>query len=99
MKSLNEEKKGWFKDSWGNIRWGKISAVVLTPIIIILLLLIAMLATVNVGEAALLVDPISNSVSSTPILGPSWFLRAPWISVVKVYYAVDTLGMWGKNFS
>jgi len=94
---LNESKRKWFRDSWGDIQWGKVSAIVITPIIVIVLLLIAMFASVGVGEAALLVDPISNSVGEQPILGPAWFLRAPWISVVKVYCAVDTLGMWGNG--
>lgn len=45
--------------------------------------------TVGVGEAALLVDPLAGTVSE-PRIGPTWGLRAPWVRVVKVYYATDT---------
>ncbi len=44
---------------------------------------------VGVGEAALLVDPLAGTVSE-PRIGPTWGLRAPWVRVVKVYYATDT---------
>lgn len=97
VNALEEKKKNWFRNSYGDLKWGKLLTVVFVPIIIVVLLLIATFASVSVGEAALLVDPVSNSVSDQPILGPSYFLRAPWISVVKIYYAVDTLGMWGNG--
>jgi len=55
-----------------------------------------MFYTVGTGYAALLVNPLSGSVSG-PILGPAWGTKAPWVSVVKIYVATDTLGMWGDG--
>lgn len=48
-----------------------------------------MIVGVGVGHAVLLVDPISRSISD-PILGPTYALKAPWVSAVNVYYATDS---------
>jgi len=52
--------------------------------------------SVGTGYAAILVDPLSGSISE-PIVGPAWGVKAPWVSVVHVYIATDTLGMWGDR--
>ena len=48
-----------------------------------------MFGMAEVGDAVVLVDPISRTVSE-PILGPSWFVKAPWVKAVHIYYATDT---------
>ena len=48
-----------------------------------------MFGMAEVGYAVVLVDPIGKTVSE-PILGPSWFVKAPWVKAVKIYYATDT---------
>lgn len=55
-----------------------------------------MFVNVPVGHSAVLVDPLTKTVSD-PILGPTWAVKAPWVSAVDIYYAVDTLGMWGTG--
>ena len=56
----------------------------------------AMLINIEVGYAAILVDPLTNTVSE-PILGPTWYIKAPWVQDIHIYYAVDSLGMWGDG--
>ncbi|UCG36341.1 MAG: prohibitin family protein [Candidatus Bathyarchaeota archaeon] len=44
---------------------------------------------VGVGHAVVLVDPITGSTSD-PILGPTYAIKAPWVTAVDIYYATDT---------
>lgn len=46
---------------------------------------------VGVGHAAILVDPISRTTSE-PILGPTYAIKAPWVSAIDLYYATDSFG-------
>lgn len=46
---------------------------------------------VGVGHAVILVDPISRSTSE-PILGPTYAIKAPWVSAIDLYYATDSFG-------
>ena len=48
-----------------------------------------MFVGVGVGHAALLVDPIAQTISD-PIFGPSYIVKAPWVGAVDIYYATDT---------
>jgi regulator of protease activity HflC (stomatin/prohibitin superfamily) len=34
---------------------------------------------------------------SEPIKGPTWFLKAPWVSDIHIYYAIDSVGMWTEG--
>ena len=56
----------------------------------------AMFVNVPVGYGLILVDPLTKSIQG-PILGPTWYLKAPWVQGVLIYYAVDSLGMWGDG--
>jgi len=56
----------------------------------------AMFVNVPVGYGLILVDPLTKSVQG-PILGPTWYIKAPWVQGVLIYYAVDSLGMWGDG--
>jgi regulator of protease activity HflC (stomatin/prohibitin superfamily) len=44
---------------------------------------------VGVGHAVVLVDPITGSTSD-PILGPTYAIKAPWVTAIDIYYATDT---------
>jgi regulator of protease activity HflC (stomatin/prohibitin superfamily) len=48
-----------------------------------------MVISVGVGHAVLLVDPLTKSTSE-PIVGPTYVVKAPWVTAVDVYYATDS---------
>jgi regulator of protease activity HflC (stomatin/prohibitin superfamily) len=48
-----------------------------------------MVLSVGVGHAVLLVDPLTKSTSE-PIVGPTYVVKAPWVTSVDVYYATDS---------
>jgi len=48
-----------------------------------------MVISVGVGHAVLLVDPLTKSTSD-PIVGPTYVVKAPWVTAVDVYYATDS---------
>ena len=52
--------------------------------------------TVDVGYGVVHVDPIGRSISG-PVIGPSWYLKAPWVNDVRIYYARDSVGMWRED--
>jgi len=63
---------------------------------IITLIVFTMIYSVGVGEAGMVVDPLTRSISD-PILGPTFGIKAPWTSLTTVPYARETLGMWGDG--
>ncbi len=63
---------------------------------IIGLVIFTMLFNVGVGEAGMIVDPLTGSISD-PVIGPTFGLKAPWTSLTIVPYARETLGMWGDG--
>jgi regulator of protease activity HflC (stomatin/prohibitin superfamily) len=50
---------------------------------------LAMVISVGVGHAVILVDPLTKSTSD-PILGPTYVVKAPWVTAIDVYYATDS---------
>jgi len=65
------------------------------PLIVMFLILISFVglvsvASVGVGEAGLIVDPLGGTVSN-PVVGPRWFLKFPWQSVVRMSIATQYL--------
>lgn len=58
-------------------------------LILIVIIGLAMVISVGVGHAVILVDPLTKSTSD-PILGPTYVLKAPWVSAYDVYYATDS---------
>lgn len=74
----------------------RIIIIVAVVIAIIGLLIFAMIFSVGVGEAGMIVDPLTGSISD-PVLGPTFGLKAPWTSLTTVTYARETLGMWGDG--
>ena len=47
-----------------------------------------MFYSISVGEAGLLVDPLTRSISE-PVIGPTWGVKAPWVTLKTIYYATD----------
>jgi regulator of protease activity HflC (stomatin/prohibitin superfamily) len=68
-------------------------AVLIILIIFFIIIPLTVFRSVGVGYGVILVDPLSGSVSD-PVIGPAWFFKAPWVSDVHIYYAVDSVGMW-----
>jgi len=77
-----------------------LKATVITVLIAIILTSVffssAMFVNVPVGYGLILVDPLTKSIQG-PIIGPTWYLKAPWVQGILIYYAVDSLGMWGDG--
>jgi len=82
---MNEES------TYPTFRVAKIGLIVLAIILVVFFIIFAltMVVSVGVGHAVVLVDPIAKSTSD-PILGPTYALKAPWVSAVDVYYATDS---------
>ncbi len=82
---------------WRLSRLKKVAvAVVIALILLAIIIPLTMFRTVAVGYGAILVDPIGKTVSE-PITGPAWFLKAPWVSDIYIYYALDSVGMWKEG--
>lgn len=75
--------------------WGtssKTLILVAVPILLVILVIISalfMVISVGVGHAVILVDPLTRTTSE-PILGPTYAVKAPWVTAIDVYYATDT---------
>ncbi len=68
---------------------------IIIPIAIIAIVCVGVVAllsgaSVGVGEVALVVDPLGGTVSN-PVVGPRWFFKVPYQSVVKVPYSTQYL--------
>ena len=50
---------------------------------------LSMVISVSVGHAVLLIDPLTKSTNA-PIVGPTYVVKAPWVTAVDVYYATDS---------
>ena len=74
----------------------RIITIIAVVIAVIGLMVFAMIYSVGVGEAGMVVDPLTGSISD-PVLGPTFGLKAPWTSLTTVTYARETLGMWGDG--
>jgi len=71
--------------------FARIGLVVLLIVLVVFAIIFAltMVVIVGVGHAVVLVDPIAKSTSA-PILGPTYAVKAPWVSAVDIYYATDS---------
>lgn len=68
-------------------KWS-IMIIVVLGMIFAFVFFFMMFYNVPVGEAVLLVDPLSRTVSE-PIIGPTFGVKMPWVGAVYVYYATD----------
>ena len=72
----------------------RIIVIIGVAIAIIVLIVFSMIYQVGVGQAGMVVDPLTGSIGD-PVLGPTFGLKAPWTTLTTVEYARETLGMWG----
>lgn len=63
--------------------------VLILILIVSILFGFTMVISVGVGHAVVLVDPLTKSTSE-PIVGPTYVVKAPWVTSVDVYYATDS---------
>jgi regulator of protease activity HflC (stomatin/prohibitin superfamily) len=87
-----------FRIEIGSRTWLMRIAVVIFIVAIIgaAFISLSIFRTVDVGYGVVLVDPIGRSISG-PVIGPSWYLKAPWVNDVQIYYARDSVGMWKED--
>lgn len=74
-----------------------VGIIVVLLVSFVAIFFLTMWVNVPVGNAVVMVDPVSGSISE-PTLGPAWATKAPWVNPVQIKVAVDTLGMWGEGF-
>jgi regulator of protease activity HflC (stomatin/prohibitin superfamily) len=74
----------------------RIIIIIAVAIAVTGLVVFTMIFNVGVGEAGMVVDPLTGSIGD-PVLGPTFGIKAPWTSLTKVAYARETLGMWGDG--
>lgn len=70
----------------------KLTGLVFALILILIVSIMfgfTMIISVGVGHAVMLVDPLTKSTSD-PIVGPTYVVKAPWVTAVNVYYATDS---------
>jgi regulator of protease activity HflC (stomatin/prohibitin superfamily) len=91
---LNETSRFGF----GDRPWLKRVAVAALFLLIVFAIIVPLTVfrTVAVGYGAILVDPIAKTISG-PITGPAWFFKAPWVTDIHIYYALDSVGMWKED--
>ncbi len=63
-------------------------------VVVLIFLLFLSVYTVDLGYAAVTVDPFTSEVSKVPVVGPKIAFKAPWQQVKKVYIAADAIHMW-----
>lgn len=69
--------------------------VTFTALILVFVLIISiifgltMIVGIEVGQAVIMVDPLTQSTSDA-IVGPAYAVKAPWVTAVNVYYATDS---------
>jgi len=80
----------------GNILKALPVLIIIVGVVFAVVFFFTMFVNVSVGHSVVMVDPLTKNVSD-PILGPTWAVKAPWVSAVDIYYAVDTMGMWGTG--
>jgi len=83
---------------FGDRPWLKRVAVAVLFLLIVFAIIVPLTVfrTVAVGYGAILVDPITKTISG-PITGPAWFFKAPWVTDIHIYYALDSVGMWKED--
>jgi len=71
-------------------------AVVVVLAVFTIVFSYAMLYRLRVGEVAVIVNPITGSISE-PVTGPKWGVKAPWEHLIKDFYTVDYIEMSSKQ--
>lgn len=82
------------ENNWSGVKFGDSRKIILTTILGLILIFavifgLVMVKSVGVGHAVILVDPLTQSMSE-PIVGPTYVIKAPWVSAVDIYYATES---------
>ena len=77
-----ERMPSYYGPNWSRAKTGFV-LIVMILIIFSIVFALTMVVGVGVGHAVILVDPVSGSVSD-PILGPSYAVKAPWVTAVDI---------------
>jgi len=93
----NEKRVYGYRPIWSMKKTGLVLLAVIL-IIFTVMFAVTMVVSVGVGHAVLLVDPVSKSISES-ILGPTYAIKAPWVSAVDIYYATDSYEATVPSFS
>jgi len=93
--NMENEDRYQFNPQFGLLGYALIIIVVLIAIFAAVFFL-TMWVNVPVGNAVVMVDPLSGTISE-PILGPTFATKAPWVNAVQITVAVDTLKIWGDG--
>jgi len=93
--NMENEERYQFNLTFGLLGYALILIVVLIAIFAAVFFL-TMWVNVPVGNAVIMVDPLSGTISK-PILGPTFATKAPWVNAVQITVAVDTLKIWGDG--
>ena len=93
--NMNNEDKYQFNPQFGLLSYVLIIIVVLIAIFAAVFFL-TMWVNVPVGTAAIMVDPLAGTISS-PVVGPTFATKAPWVNAILVKVSVDTLKIWGDG--
>lgn len=67
----------------------RLVSVLIVFLIIAVVFSLVMIVQVSVGHAIILVDPLTKSTSE-PIVGPTFAIKAPWVTAVDIYYATES---------
>jgi len=70
--------------------------VIIALVIFVIIFPFTMLYKLKVGEVAVIVNPITGSISD-PVIGPKWGIKAPWEHLIKDFYTVDYIEMSSKS--
>ena len=93
--NMENEDRYQFNPQFGLLGYALIIIVVLIAIFAAVFFL-TMWVNVPVGNAVVMVDPLSGTISE-PILGPTFATKAPWVNAIQITVAVDTLKIWGDG--
>ena len=74
-----------------------VGVIVVLLVSFVAIFALTMWVNVPVGNVVVMVDPVGGDISD-PTLGPTWAIKAPWVTPVQIKVAIDTLGMWGDGF-
>jgi len=93
--NMENEDRYQFNPQFGLLGYALIIIVVLIAIFAAVFFL-TMWVNVPVGNAVVMVDPLSGTISQ-PVIGPTFATKAPWVNAVQITIAVDTLKIWGDG--
>ena len=83
-----------------NPQFGLLGYVIITIVVLIAIFgavfFLTMWVSVPVGSAVVMVDPLAGTIS-TPVVGPTFATKAPWVNAIQIKISVETLKVWGDG--